>query len=1210
MLSKKQQTKTTLQQIATPKEDVKKINNKIFAVEPFPVPDNPTVLDGLRQKVFMDRYAWKDEEGKPLEEYPEQAWGRVARTIASVEKTAALRKLWEEKFYYALSDFKFLPGGRILSAAGTGYEVTFYNCFVIPCPEDSRGGILDNLKIMTEVFSRAGGAGVNLSTLRPRGARVKKVNGTSSGPINWANLYSVASHDVIQQGGTRRGALMIMLHDWHPDIEEFVEVKKDTTKLVGANLSVCISDKFMEAVENNSNWDLKFPDIKHPNYDLEWDGDIEDWEKKGYPIKVYKTIQATELWDKICESAWVSAEPGIHFLERSNKWSNTWYFEKLAATNPCLTTDTWIQTNQGAYQIKNLIGKPFAARVNGQDYPSSLKGFFKTDYKQTVELQTTNGYKLKLTQDHLIKKVISKNRQEVKTIWIEAGKLTVGDQINLHNHRYNNYWQGKYSKEEGYLIGLLLGDGTLKKDKAVLSVWVLPNLNGKLLPTSLGQQSIMTQALQAASTIPHRADFNGWMQVKDRNEYRLSLSYIKHLAKELGMSPEKKTITPLLEKTSSCFYQGFLQGLFDCDGSVQGIQEKGVSIRLSQSNLSTLEAVQRMLLRLGIVSKIYQNRRHDYFKQLPDHQGNLKLYPIKAQHELVISGENLIYFAKSIGFADQKKANRLENLLSSYKRKLNREDFTSPIEKITYLDKEDVYDAQIPSVHAFDANGLYVHNCGEQPLPAWGVCNLGSINLSAFVNEEGEFDYQHLSEITSIAVRMLDNVIDANFYFYIENKQQQDNARRIGLGTMGLGDTLIKMKVRYGSDESLEVIEKIYQTIRNTAYETSSELAKEKGIFPKFDQKKYLQGYFIKQLTDSVKEKIIKNGIRNSVLLTQAPTGSTSLLAGVSSGIEPVFDFAMVRKDRIGEHIIYHPLYKKWKDSHPENTPAPDYFSSANNLLPEDHVKVQALIQKYTDSSISKTVNAPNSHTVEDVKKLYMDAYKQGCKGITYMRDGSRDGVLSHISDKPANSEAQNKEQSQVQTEPVVFHRPMVLPGRTYKMLTPIGEVFITINRDANNCPVEVFITIGKAGMQIGADAEAIGRLVSLVLRISNGNRKETAYKIVSQLKGIGGSSHIGFGKDRVMSLADAIAKVLAEDLATSEAVVPETLSLNISENNPSVNSNEPQSNGQVAQQLNILEPNQQTTAKVGDLCPECGNATFVFEEGCKKCHLCGYSIC
>ena len=291
-------------------------------------------LTGIREQVFLDRYSLKDEKGKPVEKTPEAMWKRVAAGVAAVEKKAD-RKNWEKKFSEVMNDFKLVPGGRILSGAGTGYRVTFYNCFVIPSPKDSRDGILDTLKQMVEIMARGGGVGINLSSLRPRGARVRKVNGFSSGPCNWAELFSVATKDIIQQGGTRRGALMLMLWDWHPDIEEFITVKRDLSRINGANLSVCVSDKFMEAVKKDADWNLVFPDITDRDYDTKWDGYLDNWLKLGKKVKVYKTVKARKIWDLISEAAWASAEPGLVFMERYNKWNNNWYFNNINCVNPC-----------------------------------------------------------------------------------------------------------------------------------------------------------------------------------------------------------------------------------------------------------------------------------------------------------------------------------------------------------------------------------------------------------------------------------------------------------------------------------------------------------------------------------------------------------------------------------------------------------------------------------------------------------------------------------------------------------------------------------------------------------------------------------------------------------------------------------------------------------------------------------------------------------
>jgi ribonucleoside-diphosphate reductase alpha chain len=811
-------------------------------------------LDGIRQKVFLDRYSFKDAKGDPMEKTPDEMWKRVAKGIAGVEKPKD-RKKWENKFYNLMSGFKFLPGGRILAGAGTGFDVTYYNCFVIPNPPDSRGGIMANLTQMIEIMAHGGGVGLNLSSLRPRGARVKKVNGFSSGPLNWAELYSLATKDIVQQGGSRRGALMLMLHDWHPDIEEFITVKQDLNKINGANLSVCLSDAFMEAVKKDGDWDLVFPDLDDKKYDKKWNGDLDEWRKIGGKVDVKKTIKARELWDLICTAAWKSAEPGLHFLDRSNKRSNTWYFERLIATNPC----------------------------------------------------------------------------------------------------------------------------------------------------------------------------------------------------------------------------------------------------------------------------------------------------------------------------------------------------------------------------------------GEQPLSGWAVCNLGAMNLAAYV-EDKKFDYISFGKDVQIAVRFLDDVIDDTSYFYKENERVAKNIRRQGLGILGLADALIKMEIRYGSEESLKVIDKMFKTLRDNAYISSSDIAVEKGSFPKFNAEKYLQGWHIKRLPEEIRKKIAKQGIRNAVLLTVAPTGTTAIVSGVSSGIEPVYEFQFTRKDRLGEHTMYHPLFDEWKKAHPKDV-RPDYFVSANDLTPEEHIKVQAVAQDYVDASISKTVNGPKTHTVEDVKRLYEMAHDMGLKGITYFRDGSREGVLSRQEEKKEEPVAAVV--SQAQTSLPVMPRPVMVEGVTYQSDTPVGKTFITINHNENNEPFEVFITIGKSGSDVTAMADALGRMISLNLRL-NGvlSPRERVRQIVAQLIGIGGARSVGFGANKVLSLPDAVAKILSKhfEFRVNGVVEDRPRIVNNATNGhvdgaviTTANTHTPIAADAAPvvkeeivkiQQLTLQTPagtlssTEGTATGLYDICPDCGAASLAYEEGCKKCYACGYSEC
>jgi ribonucleoside-diphosphate reductase alpha chain len=1157
-----------------------------------------TQLEGIRQKVFMDRYSLKDPNGQPLEFYPEQLWARVARGIAEVEKTEELQAFWEKRFYEALSDFQFVPGGRILAGAGSGHQVTFYNCYVIPSPEDSRQGILDNLKVMTEIMARGGGVGINLSTLRPRGSYIKTVNGTASGPCSWAQLYSVATGDVIQQGGSRRGALMVMLDDNHPDIEEFITVKRTEGKIEHANLSVCISDNFMQAVKDDTDWDLV------------WNGEVR------------KTIHARDLWDLICKSAWESAEPGMVFMDRYNKLSNTWYYEDIRCVNPCVTGDTLIYTDAGLIPAKELAehGMPvtvaspdiavgelvpvrYAVARNSTQITTISPGrsvslrqashVFPTGIKPVYRLQTREGYTVRLTGDH---KVLTLEG------WKAASELVAGNKIHLLHGEGGFGSTG--NADLGQVLGWLIGDGYLNTRR-----------EGAVTLSFFGtEQSIAPRFADAvnrlvAAPMGQRQYIVGPQKIAGRDESRIESTRLLHLI-DPELLENKLQVPPSVLRGSREMQKGFLSALFTADGSVQGTMEKGTSVRLTSISQCMLEDVQRLLLNFGIASHIYKNRRDAGVRELPDGKGGSASYNCQTYHDLMISRGNLRSFAEQIGFLTDEKQRKLEEALAKFLRGPYREDFLATFESLTPDGEEMVYDLSEPEAHQFVGNGLTLHNCGEQGLPPYGVCNLGALNLSAFV-VDGKMDYQRLAEMSKVAMRFLDNVVDANEYFIEENREAQLCTRRTGLGTMGLADALLKMRIPYGSDESIPVIERIYTAIRDAAYESSADIAAEKGSFPKFERDKYMQGQFIKRLPQALQEKIKQQGIRNAVLLTQAPTGTTSLLSGVSSGIEPVYDFAMVRRDRTGEHILYHPLLQAWRDEHP-NEPTPRYFVAANDLTPEEHVRAQATIQYYTDSSISKTVNAPNNHTVEDVQKLYRLAYELGCKGITYMRDGSRVGVLSHIEEQKPEQQAQQVPM----VEPVMSIQqgikpvPVVLQGYTRHVSAPEGKVNITINSDEQG-PFEVFVNVGRAGSDIAALAEALGRLISLNLRIlSPLSQTDRAKVIAEQLRGIGGSRSIGFGMQQVRSLPDAVARALEMHL--------ESLEIQDAEQQAADPPHNPDGKDAANGASIVTNTLPSTTSPLslshlsvtGNLCPQCGCNTMVYEEGCRKCYSCGHSEC
>ena len=296
-----------------------------------------------------------DQVDKPLETKPEEMQARVARGMASQEKPE-VRAKWEKEFAWLLDDWKFVPGGRILTGAGTDQKLTYFNCYVIPSPKDSRHGIMESLGQMTEIMSRGGGVGMNLSSLRPRHSYVKGVNGRSSGSVSWGALFSFVT-GLIEQGGSRRGALMLILDVWHPDVLDFINSKREMGRITNANISVGITDAFMAAVKADKDWDLVFPDTQDPAYDTKWDGDLNEWKKNGGKVVVYRTVKARDIWNNIIESAWASAEPGVFFIDRYNKMSNSWYYCTIHSTNPCgeQGLPPWGVCNLGSINLSRFV---------------------------------------------------------------------------------------------------------------------------------------------------------------------------------------------------------------------------------------------------------------------------------------------------------------------------------------------------------------------------------------------------------------------------------------------------------------------------------------------------------------------------------------------------------------------------------------------------------------------------------------------------------------------------------------------------------------------------------------------------------------------------------------------------------------------------------------------------------------------------------------
>ncbi len=562
--------------------------------------------------------------------------------------------------------------------------------------------------------------------------------------------------------------------------------------------------------------------------------------------------------------------------------------------------------------------------------------------------------------------------------------------------------------------------------------------------------------------------------------------------------------------------------------------------------------------------------------------------------------------------------------------------------------------------------------CGEQWLGPYDACNLGSINLGLFVRD-GTVDYAALGEATRLCTRFLDDVIEINPFPLPQVREKVQANRRIGLGVMGWAEMLFEMHIRYDSDEAIALGDEVMRFIERVSTEESEKLAEERGAFPNFARSIYKDGL----------------PLRNSTRTTVAPTGSISILADCSSGIEPIFALAFQHrvKQPDGSYRVLdfvNPFFRRALEEsdiedkedvltfvkehgalhgHPaEKHPALQRFVTAHEIAPDWHIRMQAAFQKGVNNSISKTINLPNSATLRDVEQAYLLAWNLGCLGITIFRDGSKGEQVLNVGVKEGGKTqqvttaggAETAPRATAESDPAVetkevalreataapMHiyrgdgngvtggiqrRPPVVSGYTRQVRAPEGKVNITLNSDQDGL-LEVFLNVGKAGSDISALAEALGRLISIHLRVASPlSPTERAREIVDQLRGIGGSRAVGFGPEQVRSLPDAVARALELHLeqqleqqaaasaapATSASAAETPQHLLEAEQPPAAPNGKANGFANGVGGGALLPKESAASYRVtGNLCPQCGCSTLVYEEGCKKCYSCGYSEC
>ncbi|WP_299928808.1 adenosylcobalamin-dependent ribonucleoside-diphosphate reductase [uncultured Pelagimonas sp.] len=494
--------------------------------------------------------------------------------------------------------------------------------------------------------------------------------------------------------------------------------------------------------------------------------------------------------------------------------------------------------------------------------------------------------------------------------------------------------------------------------------------------------------------------------------------------------------------------------------------------------------------------------------------------------------------------------------------------------------------------------------CGEQPLPPYGACLLGSINMARLVDrpfEDGaDLDETLLDDLVATAVRMMDNVVDASRFPLEEQRIEAQNKRRIGLGVTGLADALLMVGQRYGSEEAARQTENWLKRIARAAYLASVDLAKEKGAFPLFEAEPYLESGTMRAMDDDVRDAIREHGIRNALLTSIAPTGTISLYAGnVSSGIEPVFAYSYTRKvlqkdgTRTEEEVVDYAV-QMWREKFGDKE-LPDYFVNAQTLAPLDHVRMQAAAQKWIDSSISKTINCPEDISFDDFQSVYLEAFETGCKGCTTYRPNDVTGSVLSVSEASEKTPAETPEMAQAagagadvvyMSEPL--DRPQSLEGATYKLKWPDSEhaIYLTINDvivGGHRRPFEVFIN--SKNMEHFAWTVALTRMISAVFR-----RGGDVSFVVEELKAVfdprGGAWVQG---KYIPSILAAIGGVIEKHMVSTGFLEGEGMGLK----------SDPQ-----ADVVNIAQTPR------GKACPSCGQFTMRMVEGCMTCSDCGHSKC
>lgn len=1118
--------------------------------------------DELAASTWLKKYALEGEKT------PADMHKRIAKELARIE-TKYPNSISEQEIFSYLDHFKYIiPGGSIMSSLGNSKFCSLSNCTVLPPPEDSVVSILDTAKDMANLMKRRAGVGFNLNKLRPEGAKVSNASKTSTGAVSFMDIYSNVTETIAMNG--RRGALLLSMSINHPDILSFITKKQDLTKVTGANVSVQLNKEFMKVVDSEDDYILRFPiDIKIPN-NLPIENMVynELFEFQG---NYFKKIKAKELWKDLITCAYKTGEPGVLFEDNIANLSpeNNYNKFKFVGSNPCVTADTTLLTSNGFVKIGDVVGKEITI-WNGWEW-STLTPFKTSDNAEVFLIKFSDGSELKCTSYH--KFILSDNsRKELKD-------LNIGDKLikwNLPQIKIEDNFDENLIKQY-YTQGFWQGDGSIVKENKYLIY--LYNEKQSLIPY--------------LSCIPYNKEVDN----DKRTTALIKCSIIN-----------KKNYVPF--EINNIYKLAWLAGIIDSDGS---INEESGSINISSVDKSFLQDIQKLLILLGIKSKVL-NEKEAEIKKIKG-----QLCNCQNSYRLLISASK-VKILRDLGFKNYR-------VNSNPNPQRDSEHFVK-IESIEKAGFEATYCVNEEKNHSCLFNSVVTANCGEQLLGAYDACRLIHINLSSFVinpfTEDSFFDFNYLDTICRKIVRLGDDIVDLelesilkilNKTFEEKNTEEYnlwnnfykicEKGRRIGIGFTGLADVFAMLNLKYGSEESLQLAEKISEFMFYSELDESIELAKERGKFPDFDLRYENTNWHLslKERNIDLYNKMLKYGRRNLSFSTVAPTGTVSLMARTSSGIEPVFmnyykrrrkcsskedkvDFIDIKGEKFTEFLIIHPKFEQWckiKNSNVDLSDekyldklykdSPYYGATALEIDWKFKTELVGKIQKNITNAISNTTNLPENIILEDVYDVYKKAWEYGCKGLTIYRTNSRNGVLVERdkSKKPENLERKGAPK-----------RPDILPSDLY-VVTARGEQFIVVVGLYENKPYEIFVyrpnekvnytnhfgfitKIKKGVYKFKSDKITIPNLLDS--KISLEESANTLYTSILLRHGVELKFIIKTAKkvdDQIVSFSSAMCRILNKYIKETE----------------------------------ILE----------EKCPECGNS-LIKTGGCIECKNCGYSKC